>query len=106
MPEQNKAKTEIESFFWKGQKRYRCPLNWESGAKCHFDTNSLDELHKHMAKGNHQRLVVKDPNAPIQVSALSHADEPPVLPVDPQFEDLSYSDSDAPPHSAPHIDEV
>ena len=104
MSEQSKAKPEIESFFWKGQKRYRCPLNWESGAKCHFDTNSLDELHKHMAKGNHQRLVVKDPNAPIQVSALSHADEPPAeLPVDPEFEDLSFND-DMPTHESPHVD--
>lgn len=39
----------IEVFYWRGQKRYRCPKKWAAGgAPCQFDTYSLDVLNRHM----------------------------------------------------------
>jgi hypothetical protein len=87
MPDQTQP--QIEMFMWKGQKRYRCPLNWESGAKCMYDTYSIEELHQHMLKGGHSRLVQKDPNASMQVSSLSHS-ETTSLPVDEEFKNIEF----------------
>jgi len=39
---------EVKVFFWKRQKRYRCPLVWEGGAACEFDTYDVEMLGQHM----------------------------------------------------------
>lgn len=40
---------QIETFEWKGQVRYRCPLRWEGGnAPCQYDTADLEVLKQHM----------------------------------------------------------
>lgn len=40
----------FEMFLWKGQKRYRCSLKWESGAPCLFDTHDLEIMRTHVTK--------------------------------------------------------
>lgn len=40
---------DIEIYYWCGQKRYRCPLKWESGAKCAYDTYDIDALREHIS---------------------------------------------------------
>lgn len=39
----------IEQFYWKGQLRFRCPKQWESGAQCEYNTYDLEALHAHIA---------------------------------------------------------
>jgi hypothetical protein len=39
---------EIQTVVWKGQKRYLCPLLWESGAACEYDSYELSQLRDHM----------------------------------------------------------
>lgn len=38
---------DFEVFYWKNQKRYRCNLSWESGAKCSYDTHDLALMNEH-----------------------------------------------------------
>lgn len=38
----------LEVFYWRGQKRYRCPRAWESGARCEYDTYDLTEMRQHL----------------------------------------------------------
>jgi len=64
--------------FWKGQKRYHCPLFWESGAPCMFDHYSLDELFEHM-KEPHNRLGKEPRKAPQRVSPIVDADGKPIF---------------------------
>jgi len=51
MDSEEKPVTEdgYEIFYWKGQKRYRCPLRWESGARCEYDTYNLEYMREHVA---------------------------------------------------------
>lgn len=50
-PEQDPNREgDIEVFYWCGQKRYRCPLSWESGAKCSYDTYDLEALKGHLSQ--------------------------------------------------------
>lgn len=44
----------FEIFTVQGQKRYRCPEKWESGARCKFDTYDLEYMRKH-ASSPHTR---------------------------------------------------
>ena len=39
---------EIETFTYAGQTRYKCPLVWESGKKCAYDTYDVGLLRDHM----------------------------------------------------------
>lgn len=41
---------DIPIFFWCGQKRYRCPLIWESGAACDYDTYDIDAMRDHIGQ--------------------------------------------------------
>lgn len=96
----------IETFYWKGQKRYRCPLDWESGAKCAFNTPDHSALIEHMAKGGHTREAHKNV---IETSAPSFT--PPVSAETHEFvglkfaEDIGESMEDFPAHFAPHAKE-
>ena len=94
--------SDIETFLWRGQMRYKCPLHWESGTRCEFNTFSLDELRKHMAQGNHQVLVIPDPNSAMpRISNTSQSDAiPPVAEahtapgrIAPEFVDLQFSEN-------------
>lgn len=38
----------LEFFLWKGQKRWKCPLKWEGGAACSFDSYDLGAMRDHM----------------------------------------------------------
>lgn len=38
----------LEYFFWKGQKRYRCPIVWEGGNRCEWDHPNLTDVWEHM----------------------------------------------------------
>ena len=40
----------LEFFMWKGQKRWKCPMTWESGDRCAFDTHDLDAMREHMTQ--------------------------------------------------------
>lgn len=42
--------TGLKFFTWRGQKRYKCPQNWEGGAHCSYDTYDLASLRKHLAE--------------------------------------------------------
>lgn len=39
----------LEIFFWKGQKFYRCPKKWESGASCKFASYEKRDVIEHMS---------------------------------------------------------
>src|ERR1035441_4757717 len=45
--------TGLDVFWWSGQKRYKCPLSWESGERCAYDTYDLSEMRKHISKAPH-----------------------------------------------------
>lgn len=50
----------IATFHWRGQLRYRCPLKWESGAECEYDSHSMQDLHSHMrTPHNYSGKVIK-----------------------------------------------
>lgn len=85
MPE--KVPTNVEVFHWRGQTRYRCPLFWESGAKCMYDTHSVTELRAHMTKGNHKRAVEVPQTEKIPETIISE-------PVATEFENLKFKDSE------------
>ena len=61
----------IETFLWKGQLRYRCPLKWESGDPCAYDTYDQQLLREHMrnphsrtgktSRESPQELIVDSP---------------------------------------------
>lgn len=81
----------VETFHWKGQLRYRCPLFWESGAKCSYDTPDLNELKKHMVKSGHAAKV----EAPrIETLPITHAD--PLDSVSEEFKHVSFAEHTAP----------
>lgn len=44
--------TGLEVFYWCGQMRYRCPIIWESGKRCDYDTYELEQMRHHM-NGSH-----------------------------------------------------
>ena len=89
---------DIETFIWKGQTRYRCPLYWESGAKCMFDTHEVELLKAHMTKQGHSREVASAPrSAPtLPVSTESHTTVTPT--VDEEFKDVEFA-----PESGSHV---
>ena len=35
-------------FFWKNQRRFRCPRTWESGTACEYDTYDLEAMRRHI----------------------------------------------------------
>lgn len=55
---------QIETFYWKGQARYKCPLHWESGAKCEYDSHDLAELRAHMSCGHTRTAGLKVESQP------------------------------------------
>lgn len=63
METETKLPDNVEMFLWKGQKRYRCPGHWESGAKCQYDTSDPNMLVKHMASP-HLRAVPTEAGTP------------------------------------------
>lgn len=88
MPD-NTPMPEIETFTWRGQTRYKCPLNWESGAKCQYNTAAREELVQHMAKGGHTREAHK--NVVENTAPSAHITTEPVK---PEFEKLQFADGD------------
>jgi len=104
---ENEDPANIETFYWKGQKRYRCPLNWESGAKCSFNTPDRTALIEHMAKGGHTREAHKN------VVETSASEFSPVLSAEThEFTGLKFAEESVvgsteefPAHFAPHAKE-
>src|ERR1035441_6677021 len=45
--------TGLDVFYFAGQKRYKCPLNWESGERCAYDTYDLSDMRKHIGRAPH-----------------------------------------------------
>ncbi len=78
---------EIETFIWKGQTRYRCPLNWESGAPCSFDTHEMLALVDHM-RGPHTREAHLQPKP---VSTRPPFTPAPTAGTGPDFVDVQYA---------------
>ncbi len=66
-----------EIFFVQGQKRYRCPELWESGARCMFDTYDLEYLKRHVA-GPHTRDGKPRPKRRVEVSPILDAEGNPI----------------------------
>jgi len=62
-----------EVFWVQGQKRYRCPELWESGAKCMFDTYDLEYMRRHVA-GPHTRDGKPRPKKRMEVSPIFDAE--------------------------------
>jgi hypothetical protein len=58
---------QIETFIWKGQTRYKCPENWESGAKCEYNCASMDQLVAHMKSPHLRAAPVTTPPQPYAV---------------------------------------
>lgn len=78
---------QIETFYWKGQLRYRCPLNWESGARCEFDTHDLVEMKKHIGTGHTRSAGLKTEIYPKDSSEKDFTTTH-----DPEFENVKFMD--------------
>jgi hypothetical protein len=85
-----KTSVEIETFHWKGQLRYKCPLKWSTGAPCQYDTYDVELLKKHMVS-DHTR-----PNGlEVPVTPQSLADQPTQdfnKTPDPEFEFVKFKE--------------
>lgn len=89
MPDQIDPKTGWETFVFMGQRRYRCPCCWESGARCKYDTYDVEQMHEHIRQP-HTRTGNPAPPRRVQVSPILDADgkpivkefQPPTLPAD------------------------
>ncbi len=85
----------LEVIFWKGQKRYRCPRKWESGAECEYDTHDLTMMAEHM-RGPHTRDGKPAQSLPKFISPILDASGNQIIrevksvepdtPVSPEFE--------------------
>jgi hypothetical protein len=76
---------EIKSFYWKGQLRYECPMKWESGAQCEFNTHDLDNMKAHIRAG-HSRIGGLKHEIKAQLEKDFNTN------IDPQFEQVKFMD--------------
>jgi hypothetical protein len=79
----------IETFIWRGQTRYKCPRSWASGAKCEFNSHSLELLHKHIASPHGQLSGVK---GEFGITGTSKSDVKVPQEVEPEFKDVKFAD--------------
>lgn len=66
------SQPEIEVTYWKGQARYHCPLKWESGAACTWDTYDPQLLSAHMAQPHTRDGKAKGGQAQVVSPLLDH----------------------------------
>jgi len=75
----------IETYFWKGQKRWCCPKKWESGDKCGYSTHDQEQLVAHMS-GPHTRSGKPAlPTTPRVSAVLDSEGNPFVYPTEPEL---------------------
>jgi hypothetical protein len=86
-----KTQVEIQTYYWKGQLRYKCPLKWPgSETPCEYDTYDQDQLKKHMVS-DHKRpdgLNVEVKPQDLADQHQHHDDSPP----NPEFEFVKFND--------------
>ena len=73
--------TGLEFYFFKNQKRYRCPTMWEAGVRCHYDHYDPEEVLEH-SKGAHTASGKPKPAQVVQLkrtSALVDQDGKPIV---------------------------
>lgn len=63
------SQKDIETFYWKGQLRYKCNRVWESGAPCEYDTHDLETLQIHVSKP-HNRSGERESKVNTRVSPV------------------------------------
>lgn len=79
----------IETFYWKGQLRYKCPLKWESGAQCEYDTYDQNVLRAHMASPHTRTVGLK-----IETQTDIQAGKTFTKESDPEFESVRFMDTE------------
>lgn len=92
----------FEVFHWKGQTRYKCPLSWDSGAPCAFDTFELNEMYKHLQEPHNRtgmtpRKVTKLPSSLLDADGnpITYGDGSPVTNTDgspKEFADVAFKE--------------
>jgi hypothetical protein len=71
-------KTGLRVFHFRGQLRYRCPLKWESGDDCVYDTHDLEALKEHMSAPHNRTGKVERQTRQYQ-SALVTSEGKPIV---------------------------
>ena len=87
------AETGFEVFLWNGQRRYRCPLSWESGEPCAYDSYDLEVMRQHVRESHNRSGKAVKRRAPSPV--IYDADGRPVTlgaRPDRGFEDVRFKD--------------
>jgi len=77
-----------------GQLRYRCPMHWESGERCVWDTHDLDTMRKHVKEPH--TMTGKAAMAIKKVSKILDSDGKPFA-IDetlPENEDVHFAEED------------
>jgi hypothetical protein len=70
----------FEVFHWKGQKRYKCPREWEDGSRCSYDTYDLQQMAQHLRDPhNREGKIPKRPQKVIHESPILNSSGKPFL---------------------------
>ena len=88
--------SDFESFFWRGQERFRCNQKWENGTPCLFDTYDMETMIEHIAcPHNRSGKVPKQPKRiPVASPILDTYGNPTIreMEVDPEYRDIKFKE--------------
>ena len=83
--------TGMEFFYWKGQKRFSCPITWEAGERCVFDHYDPRVVAQHAAEPH--TISGKAPSRKItRVSPLVDGEGKPIIKEEEPVEPVEFKD--------------